>query len=253
MCATAVVAPRGAQLDAKESMAARVAEHMPQVRRIAQAIARRLPHHISSEDLVQAGVLGLMDAIQKFDASKHVQFPAYANFRIHGAIVDSLRELDWAPRELRKQARRIHQSEHRLNARLGRKANEEELAKEMAISVAELRNLRSEIDVLDVASLDAPAGIDQEDLASQVRDARPTPFEDCRRAELRRLLATAIGELPQREHHVLALYYFEELTMKEVGRVLGVDESRVSQIHTAAMARLSTRLRALFSEHDLRS
>jgi RNA polymerase sigma factor for flagellar operon FliA len=235
-----------------QARSAQIAAHLPQVRRIANAIRRRLPRQVALEDLVQAGVLGLMDALQKFDARRHVQFAAYANFRIGGAILDSLRELDWAPREVRRQARRMEQCQRRLNARLGRIPEESELARDMRMSLADFRSRRAEIQRADVASLDAPApGEKSGDAASQLGGPGPCPYEECRRSEVKRLLVQALAELPQRERLVLSLYYFEELTMKEVGRVLGVDESRVSQIHSAAMARLSAVVRSRFAESAL--
>lgn len=252
MCASVAFAPSPAQTSEAAAEQARIDEHLPQVRRIARSIHSRVPRHVALEDLVQAGVLGLIDAVQKFDSGKHVQFGAYAAIRIRGAIVDSLRQLDWAPRELRKQARRMEDCELRLYSRLGRVPEEAEIAREMRISVKEYRSLRAELDQLEIASLDEPAsGEEFSDVASQPCDAAASPYEDCRREEVKRLLADAIHELPQRERSVLALYYFEELTMKEVGRVMGVDESRVSQIHSAAIARLRARVQATFNQAAL--
>ncbi len=243
-------APSYSHSDAQDTL---VAQHMSQVRRIARGIARRLPRHVAFDDLVQAGMVGLIDALQKFEAGKHVQFSTYANFRIHGAILDSLRELDWAPRELRKRARRLEQADQRLHARLGRAPEEDEVAREMRMNVADLRGLRAERDHLEIASLDSRLpGDESADLASQLRDSAATPYEECRRAEIKRLLIGAINSMPRRERDVLALYYFEELTMKEVGRVLGVDESRISQIHSAATARLSALIGEQFDESTFR-
>jgi len=195
-------------------------DELPQVRYIARRIHERLPRHVPFEDLVHAGVLGLIDALGKFDQSKHVQFSSYAKFRIRGAILDSLRELDWSPRELRRKGREVEAAYAQLSARLGRTPGENDLAREMGIPLEELQALLAELDSLEISSL---------------RVESPHSGKE-------ELLAAAIAELPEKEQRVLSLYYFEELTMKEVGAVLGIGESRVSQIHSLAMVRLRTRL-----------
>jgi len=220
-------------------------DELPQVRYIARRIHERLPRHVPFEDLVHAGVLGLIDALGKFDQSKHVQFSSYAKFRIRGAILDSLRELDWSPRELRRKGREVEAAYAQLSARLGRTPGENDLAREMGIPLEELQALLAELDSLEISSLrvESPHSGKEEDLAESV-PSRPedTPFSQCLRSETKALLAAAIAELPEKEQRVLSLYYFEELTMKEVGAVLGIGESRVSQIHSLAMVRLRTRL-----------
>jgi RNA polymerase sigma factor FliA len=220
-------------------------EQLPQVRFIARRIHERLPRHVPFEDLVHAGVLGLIDALGKFDRSKHVQFSSYAKFRIRGAILDSLRELDWSPRELRRKGRQIEEAHNQLSIRLGRTPTENDLARELGMPLEELQNLLSELNALEIGSLrvESPQSGKEEDLAASV-PAKPedTPFFQCLRSEMKELLARAIAELPEKEQRVLSLYYFEELTMKEVGAVLGIGESRVSQIHSLAMVRLRSRL-----------
>ena len=218
---------------------------LPQVRYIARRIHERLPRHVPFEDLVHAGVLGLIDALGKFDQSKHVQFSSYAKFRIRGAILDSLRELDWSPRELRRKGREVEAAYAQLSARLGRTPGENDLARELGMPLDELQALLAELDSLEISSLrvESPHSGKEEDLADSVPSrAEDTPFSQCLRAEMKQLLAAAIAELPEKEQRVLSLYYFEELTMKEVGAVLGIGESRVSQIHSLAMLRLRSRL-----------
>jgi RNA polymerase sigma factor FliA len=221
---------------------------LPQVRYIARRIHERLPRHVPLEDLVHAGVIGLIDALGKFDQSKHVQFSSYAKFRIRGAILDSLRELDWSPRELRRKGRQVEAAYNQLSIRLGRTPNENDLAHEMHLPLLELQGLLGELDSLEITSLrvDSPHTGKEEDLADSI-PSRPedTPFSQCLRSEMRHLLVEAIAELPEKEQRVLSLYYFEELTMKEVGEVLGIGESRVSQIHSLAMMRLRVRLSSL--------
>jgi RNA polymerase sigma factor for flagellar operon FliA len=220
-------------------------EQLPQVRYIARRIHERLPRHVPFEDLVHAGVVGLIDALGKFDQSKHVQFSSYAKFRIRGAILDSLRELDWSPRELRRKGRQVEEAYNQISVRLGRTPNENDLARALGLRLDELQNLLAELDSLEIGSLRVESAHTgkEEDLADSVASKQEeTPFFQCLRSELKQLLAGAIAELPDKEQRVLSLYYFEELTMKEVGAVLGIGESRVSQIHSLAMIRLRARL-----------
>jgi RNA polymerase sigma factor for flagellar operon FliA len=223
-------------------------EQLPPVRYLARRIHERLPQHVPLEDLVHAGVLGLMEALHKFDPSKNVRLKSYAKYRIQGAILDSLRELDWCPRPLRKKARQLEQAHHRLCARLGRPATEAELAAELRLKLEDLRRLLTDLRGLDLESLQAESvenGQEQEILSRLADEAQQDPFELCLESEMAELLARAVADLSPRERHVLALYYYEELTMKEVGALLGVGEARVSQIHSALLARLRARMREL--------
>ncbi len=223
-------------------------EQLPQVRYIARRIHDRLPRHVPLEDMVHAGVVGLIDALHKFDGSKHVQFGSYAKFRIRGAILDSLREMDWSPRDLRRKARRLEEAHNTLRSRLGRNPSEPELAAELSIDLRGLQLLLGEISGLEIGSLrvESPRDGREEDLCEYLPDdSEETPLFLCLRSEMKEMLARAIGELPEKEQQVLALYYYEELTMKEVGIILGVGESRVSQIHSMAVIRLRARLAEL--------
>jgi len=227
-------------------------EQLPQVRYIARRIHERLPRHVPFEDLVHAGVIGLIDALHKYDQGKHVQFGSYAKFRIRGAILDSLREMDWSPRDLRRKARRLEEANNTLRSRLGHNPSESELAAELGIDLRGLQMLLGEIDGLEVGSLrvQSPRDGKEEDLCEYLPDdPEETPLLLCLRSEMKELLTRAIEELPEKERQVLALYYYEELTMKEVGAVLGVGESRVSQIHSMAVARLRARLAELTAVH----
>jgi RNA polymerase sigma factor for flagellar operon FliA len=192
-------------------------------------------------DLTQAGVLGLLDAAEKFDQAKGVRFRTYAELRIRGAILDSLRSLDWVPRSLRRQRRELQRAESRLEAKLGRRPTEEELASEMELSVADLDATRERVRRVELASFGAES-FDRV-AALTIDPLSPDPHELLERHEIENLLARAIERLPARERLVLTLYYHEELTMKEVGGILGVNESRVSQIHSKAVSRLRLRLR----------
>jgi len=225
-------------------------EQLPQVRYLARRIHERLPRHVPLDDLVHAGVIGLIDALNKFDLSKHVQFSSYAKFRIRGAILDSLREMDWGPRELRRKARKIEEAHRKLSLALNRAPSESEMAAELSLELKEFQLLLGELDGLEVGSLrvESPWDGKEEDLCDYLPNApEDTPFFRCLRTEMKELLARVIAELPQKEQQVLSLYYFEELTMKEVGAVLGIGESRVSQVHSLAVVRLRARLEQLMS------
>jgi len=236
-------ADRSVQHDAERERV--LMEQLPQVRYIARRIHERLPRHILFEDLVHAGVLGLIDALNKFDLTKHVQFSSYAKFRIRGAILDSLRELDWSPRELRRKGRRVDSTYNDLSGKLGRAPTENEIAQAMGMGLHELQSLLAELDGLELSSLRVESFRDgkEEDVTDYVPSKlEETSFFQCLRSEMKHLLEKAIAELPEKEQRVLALYYYEELTMKAVGAALGIGESRVSQIHSLAMVRLRARL-----------
>ena len=223
-------------------------EQLPQVRYIARRIHDRLPSHIPFDDLVQAGILGLMEALHKYDPGKNVELKTYAKHRIQGAIIDSLRDLDWSPRPLRKKARQLEQAHQRLRAQFGRAATEPELALELGLELRELQRLLGDLRGLDLGSLQdefTESGQERESLAAPSPGPDQEPYTKCLQSELREILSRAVGELQPRERQVLSLYYFEELTMKEVGAVLGVGEARVSQIHSAALVRLRARMRTL--------
>jgi RNA polymerase sigma factor for flagellar operon FliA len=226
-------------------------ERLPQVQYIARRIHDRLPPQVLLEDLVHAGILGLMDAVRKFDPRKNVQLKHYAEFRIRGAILDSLRQVDWSPRTLRRQARRLEQAISACKARLGRDPSEPEIAAELQVSLKNLQHLVGDLRGLDVGSLQDEAsepGTGAAALQYRPGSEDEDPFFCTLRSEMTDLLAKATGELSAREREVLTLYHFKELTMKEVGAVLGIGESRVSQIHTATLQRLRTRLRDLLEK-----
>ena len=222
-------------------------EHLPTVRFLARRIHERLPQHVDLEDLISAGVVGLIDAFEKFDHAKKVQFKSYAQFRIRGAILDSLRTLDWSPRELRRKGRAVEEAIRAVTQRCGRAATDSEIAGEMQISLVEYQQLLGELKGLEIGSLHMERSEDSgdEELAYIPGAPEDDPLFRCLKGELKQRLADAIDELPERERMVLTLYYFEELTMKEIGLTLGVVESRVSQIHSSAVVRLRSALALL--------
>jgi RNA polymerase sigma factor FliA len=238
-------APKNPALDATAYAAERerlLLENLPEVRYIARRIHDRLPSHVSFDDLVHAGILGLIDAVDRFDSSKNVQLKSYARFRIRGAILDSLRQMDWSPRNLRRQARRIEEARRDLAAQLGRAAAEPEVAVQLGMELVDFQHLLGELRSLDVGSLQGASdeGHAEDNIAAVASRPEDDPFQQTLRVEVREILARAIDHLGEKERQVLALYYLEELTMKEVGVILNIGESRVSQIHTAALITLRT-------------
>jgi RNA polymerase sigma factor for flagellar operon FliA len=219
-------------------------EHLASVRFIARKLHQTLPRHVELDDLVSAGMVGLMEACNRFDARRHVQFKSYAQFRIRGAILDWLRTLDWSPRELRRKARAIAETTRVLAQRLGRAPGEQEIAEAMEMELEELQQLIGELRSLELGSLNAEHSKDEEDeeLEYVPAAAEEDPLFLCLAAESRQRLIDAIEELPEKERLVLTLYYYEELTMREIGLTLGVVESRVSQIHSGAVRRLRSTL-----------
>jgi RNA polymerase sigma factor FliA len=223
-------------------------EHMPAVRWIARRIHERLPQHVDMEDLVSAGTVGLLDAFRKFDPGKKVQFRSYAQFRIRGAILDSLRTLDWSPRDLRRKGRAVEEAIRQLTARSGRAPSEPEVARELGLELDAYQQLLGELKGLEIGTLHLERSEDsgEEELAYVPNAAEgDDPLFRCLRGEMRERLAAAIEQLPERERLVVTLYYYEEMTMKEIGLALGVVESRVSQIHSSAVAHLRVHLQDL--------
>ena len=222
-------------------------EHLPIVRFLARRIHERLPQHVDIEDLVSAGVVGLMDAFAKFDPDKKVQFRSYAQFRIRGAILDSLRTLDWSPRELRRKGRAVEEAIRVLTARLGRAPGEPEIAAEMGFSLEDYQQLLGDLKGLEIGTLhlERSENSGEEELAYVPGRPDEDPLFRCLKGELEERLAEAIANLPDRERLVMTLYYYEEMTMREIGLALGVVESRVSQVHASAVVHLRAALRDL--------
>jgi RNA polymerase sigma factor for flagellar operon FliA len=223
-------------------------DQLPQVKYIAKRIHLRLPPHVLLEDLMHAGILGLIEAIQRFDPARHVDLKSFAKYRIHGAILDSLRDLDWSPRPLRRMARRITEARQELSARLGYSPSESQMAEELGMSLDKFQHLLGEVRGLDLRSLQSETTEEGFDLGLSAlgsSTAADDPFWLCWRSEMTGLLAEAMDELPERERRLLALYYNEELTMRKVGAALGIGEARVSQLHSAVVIRLRARMEEL--------
>ena len=227
-------------------------EHLPIVRFIARRIHERLPQHVPIEDLYSAGVVGLLDAFGKFDPAKQVQFRSYAQFRIRGAILDSLRTLDWSPRELRRKGRAVEQAIQALTAQYGRAPADHEIAHRLQIDLAAYQQLLGELKGLEIGTLHSERSEDsgEEELVYLPNRPEDDPLFRYLHAEMRERLSQAISDLPERERLVMTLYYYEETTMKEIGLILGVVESRISQIHASAVLHLRARLIAFAGRHE---
>jgi len=227
-----------------------ILEYAPLIRYVAVRIAMRLPSHVSLEDLISAGVLGLIDAVDKYDPDKNVKFKTYAEFRIRGAILDELRSMDWVPRSVRKKSTNLESVYNKLQNRLGRPATDEEVSDELGVSLEDFHQLLEEVKGVSLLSLedkDTFLGNLEGDQVTDAlgRDDLEDPLALLGLAQLREQVAQAIDGLPEKEKLVVSLYYYDELTMREIGEVLGYTESRISQMHTKAILRLRARLRDL--------
>jgi RNA polymerase sigma factor for flagellar operon FliA len=221
--------------------------YAPLVKYVAGRLGSGLPAHVDDDDLVSYGLLGLIGAIERFDPDRDIKFETYAISRIKGSIIDELRSMDWVPRSVRSRARDIERAIGELEARLGRAPTDEEISSKLGVSEDELNESLSEISRTSIAALDelwtVSAGGDQIALIDTVEDTQgPNPQSALAETELKEAVGEAIARLPEREKLVVTLYYYEELTLREIGEVLGVTESRVSQLHTKAILRLKARL-----------
>jgi len=222
-----------------------ITECLPLVKFVAHRIGARLPSHVDVDPLIHSGILGLIDAIKKFEPDRGVKFKTYAEQRIRGAILDGLRDLDWVPRSLRRKKKDIENAYHELEQQLGRAATDEEVAAHLGIPLDELHKSLDELKGVTLGAF-ADAGEDGEgeNLISFVPDPdAEDPHITLQARELKTLLKEAIDHLPTKERFVVQLYYFDELTMKEIGTLLNITESRVSQLHTKSMLRLRGKLK----------
>ncbi len=218
-----------------------VERYAPLVKRIAHHILARMPSSVLVEDLIQAGLIGLLEAARNYDVSKGASFETYAGIRIRGAMIDDVRRGDWAPRSVHRNARRVSEAMHTVETRLSRDASDHEVAEELGVSLDEYYSMLQDSTSSKLFSYDElTSGEDGPE--EQLPAEGLSPFEGIQQDAMRQGLAKAISQLPERERLVLALYYDEELNLKEIGLVLGVSESRVSQIHSQAAMRLRSRM-----------
>ncbi|MGN6371840.1 MAG: RNA polymerase sigma factor WhiG [Solirubrobacteraceae bacterium] len=225
-----------------------VVAYSPLVKYVAGRTAAGLPPHVDEADLISYGLVGLISAIERFDPSREIKFETYAITRIKGAIIDELRSIDWVPRSVRSRAREIERANAKLEHRLQRAPTDEEMAQELGLTVPELHESLLAISHSSVAALDelwsvSDSSGDQVSLMDTIEDPNaPDPSHALDVGDLKDRIADAIASLPEREKLVIALYYYENLTLREIGEVLGVTESRISQLHTKAVLRLRSRM-----------
>ena len=236
-----------------ENREAVIKGYAPMVKYVANRIAMRLPPHIELDDLISVGVLGLIDAIDKYDSSRGAKFKTYAEFRVRGAILDELRSMDWVPRSVRQKASSMDLVVQKLQNQLGRPPEDDEIAEEMGVSLDELFVTLNETKSMPILSLEdlgiaKESGEQQSLLDCLAGKGDADPQTQLRLNELKGIIAKAIDTLPEKERLMISLYYYEELTMKEIGEVLGITESRVSQIHSKAVLRLRNKLKAIIAE-----
>jgi RNA polymerase sigma factor FliA len=233
--------------DARERL---ILHYSPLVKFVAGRVASGLPQSVEQSDLVSYGIFGLIDAIEKFDPSRGFKFETYAIARVKGAIIDELRSFDWVPRSVRAKAREIEAAQTKLEHELGRVPSDEEVATKLEMSLEDFQESLLQISNSTVVALDelwtvSDASGDQVSLLDTMKDPNAVdPAKELGVSELKDRLAHAISRLPEREKLVIALYYYENLTLREIGEVLGVTESRVSQLHTKAVLRLKARLQS---------
>jgi RNA polymerase sigma factor FliA len=232
----------------KEQM---ILQHCGLVKFMALRLASRLPSSVQMDDLFNAGIIGLIDAIDKFDASQGIQFETYAKIRIRGAMLDEIRAMDWVPRSLRQKGSMVERAHVALEQKLGRDPSDEEISRELGVNLHEYHQLVDEIKGISILPEDIQEAVQENRGSHLLATAPDEPFQHRYREEIKSLLASAIDTLPKKEQTVLSLYYYDELTMKEIGAVLGYTESRISQIHTKAVLKLRTRLVRKLRKEDL--
>ncbi len=224
-----------------------IRQHAPLVRRIAHHMLAKLPPSVELDDLIQVGMIGLADALSRFEASQGVQFETFASQRIRGAMLDELRDNDWLSRGARKGQKDIETAIHRLEQELGRPPKESEIAQAMDMELAEYQALLGRVrgtQLLYLEDMNQGGEEGESFLERHVADAGADPFAQLRDQRLRQALVQAIENLPEREKYVMAMYYEHDMNLKEIAAVLEVTESRVSQLHSQAIARLRTKMRA---------
>lgn len=230
-----------------------IEKHLPMIQCVARRISSRLPAHINYNDLISSGVIGLMDAIKKYDPSRNNKFKTYAEFRVRGAILDSLRSQDWTPRSIRDKAKKIDKVTKILEQKLSRPPNEKEIASALDISLEEYHQMISQTKEVSVVSIDeSPVfnHIDKDAVFRMLEDA-DSSLSQINRKSIHKLIISAINELPERQRIVLSLYYYEEFNLRKIGKILKVTESRVSQLHAQAIERLKSKLMNKVGKEDL--
>lgn len=244
--------PTKLTVDQKDKL---IMEYAPLIKFIAQKIAVRLPSHIELDDLISSGVIGLMDAIEKYDPQRDNKFKTYAEFRIRGAILDELRAQDWVPRSVRDKAKLLDRTIVQLESELGRSPADEEVAERLQVSMEEFYDLVNQVRPVSVLSIDEAStfsNVDKMSILNILESCKlNNPFNQLKLKSVKSVVTKAIEDLPERQRLVLSLYYYEDLNLKEIGKILRVTESRVSQLHAQAITRLRAKLSAHLDEAEL--
>ncbi len=231
-----------------------VMEYAPLIKFIAQRIAVRLPPHIEIDDLISAGVIGLMDAIDKYDPTRDIKFKTYAEFRIRGSILDELRAQDWVPRSIRDKSKMLDRTIVEMEAEMGRSATDEEVAERLGMTMEEFYDLVNQVRPVSLLSIDDSttfSNVDKKSILNLLEGCKfNNPYNQLNLKLVKEVVTGAIEDLPERQRLVLSLYYYEDLSLKEIGMILRVTESRVSQLHAQAIARLRAKLTQFFDEQE---
>ncbi len=232
-----------------------IEEYTPLIRFIAKKISVRLPANIDVEDLVSSGVIGLMDAIDKYDSTRDNKFKTYAEFRIRGSILDELRAQDWVPRSVRDKAKMFERAIANLESELERPPRDTEIAERLGLTISEFYNLANQVRPVNMLSIDEVSNFSNMDRRSflNLLQSEGDPFSRLSVKSIKTAIKKIIEELPERQRIVLSLYYYEGFNLKKIGAILSVTESRVSQLHAQAVKRLRVKLEQRFKEHELRA
>ncbi len=233
------------KLDLREKL---IEQYLDLVKYIAGRVAVNLPRHVDKNDLMIVGVIGLIDAIEKYDIDSGVKFQTYASLRVRGSIIDELRSQDWMPRSARKKISELEVVLRKLEEKLGRYPYEEEIAEEMGVSIEKLNEILSDSAVTSLLSLNIKdeRSAKSTDILDSIEDKKnPLPFQQLEYEDIKKTLANLISALSEQERKILALYYFEGLTLKEIGEILNISESRVSQVHTKAILQLRVKMKKM--------
>jgi RNA polymerase sigma factor for flagellar operon FliA len=223
-----------------------ILKYAPLVKKIAERMAMRLPPQISKEELIGPGIIGLFDAIEKFDSTKGIKFRTYANLRIKGAILDELRKMDWISRSVRRNINRIEDTIRGLELKLDRAPKDDEIAEEMDLDIESYFKMISKSCGVNLLSLDELMLDGSTPMISKQVSDVPSPFDDLKIKEIKAVISKALSTLSKKEQLVMSLYYYDELTLKEIANVLDLTESRISQIHSKAIIRLRVKMRAYY-------
>jgi len=223
-----------------------IMKYAPLVKYVAERLAIRMPSHISKDDLTSAGILGLFDAIDNYDSSRGIKFETYAFYRIRGAVLDEMRKLDWIPRSVRKEVQGIEAAITAVRLKLGRDPEDHEIASELGVSLESYFKMIDKANGINLLSLDESVNGSSVAAVNKMESKTPSPLDELNRNEVKRVIADALSMLSAKEQMVVSLYYFDELTLKEIAGVMGLTESRIYQIHSKAIIVLRSKLKSYY-------